>query len=63
MPISRNIHKFDFTGEDSLPDEMIVRLNVLGPGMEDWVLCKLDVVEVVAVYGCQFARLHSQILQ
>ena len=46
FPIRRNIHKFHFTGEDSLTDKMIVHLNVLGSGIKDefftnWILLRL----------------------
>ena len=56
--ICQNIHKFYFTGEDSLVDEMIVYLDVLCQGVEDRVLRKLDIIEVVAIYHCQFKHLH-----
>ena len=36
--IRRNIHKFDFTGKDTLTDEVVVHLDVLGLGVEDEVL-------------------------
>ena len=31
LPIRRNVLKFDFNGKDTLTNEMIVHLNVLGP--------------------------------
>ena len=43
-------------------DKMIVHLNVLGSGMEDGVLRKLDVVEFVVVDHCRIKHLHMQIL-
>ena len=53
MSVCWNIHKFDFTRKDTFADKMIVHLNVLGPSVEDGVLRKLDVVEVVAVDRCR----------
>ena len=38
LPICQNILKFDFTREDTLPDKILVHLNVLSPGVEDGVL-------------------------
>ena len=38
LPIRRDILKFDFTGEDTLADKVVVHLNVLSPGVEDGVL-------------------------
>ena len=49
LPIRRNVLKFDFTGKDTLTDEMVVHLNVLGPCVENGVFRELDAVEVVAV--------------
>ena len=63
LPIRRNIDQFDFIGKDTLADKVVVHLNVLGSGMEDGFLCKLDVVEVVAVDRRQNGDLHMQILQ
>ena len=42
---------------------MIVHLNVLGPSVEDGVLRKLDVVEVVTVDRPPIGHLHVQVLQ
>ena len=53
----------DFTGKDTLADKIVVHLNVLGPGMEDEVLRKLDTVEVVAVDHRRIGHLHLQILK
>ena len=47
-----NIHQFDFTEKDTLADKMAVHLNVLGPGVEDGVLRKLDIVQVGIVDRC-----------
>ena len=44
LSIRRNILKFDFTRKDTLSDEMVVHLNVLGPRVKNWML--LDVVTV-----------------
>ena len=44
-------------------DEMIMHLNVLCPGVEDGVLHKLDVVEVVTVDRRRIGHLHLQILK
>ena len=63
MPIYRNVQKFDFTGKDSLADQMIMHLNVLCQGVEDGVLRKLDVVEVVTLDGTRIRHLHLQILE
>ena len=63
LPIRRNIDQFDFIGKDTLADKVVVHLNVLGSGMEDGVLCKLDVVEVVAVDRRQIRYFHFQILE
>ena len=63
LPIRRNILKFDFTREDTLADKFVVHLNVLSSGVEDGVLHKLDVAEVVAVDRRQIRHLHLQILQ
>ena len=38
LPIRRNIRKFNFTGEDTLVDKVLVHLNVLSLGVEDEVL-------------------------
>ena len=53
-----NIHQFDFTEKDTLADKMAVHLNVLGPGVEDGVLRKLDTVEVVAIDRRRIEHLH-----
>ena len=63
LSIRGNIHEFHFTREDTLADKMIVHLYVLSLGMEDEVLCKLDVAEVVIV-NCRWIRLlHPEILK
>ena len=38
LSIRWNIHQFDFTGHDTLMDEVVVHLDVLGVGVEDEVL-------------------------
>ena len=38
LSIRRNIRKFNFIGEDTLADKVVVHLNVLSLGMEDGVL-------------------------
>ena len=38
LPIRGNILKFNFTGEDTLADKMVVDLNVLSPCVDDRVL-------------------------
>ena len=63
LPIRRNMLKFDFTREDTLTDKMVVHLNVLSPGVEDGVLRKLDVLEVVAVDRRRIRHLHLKILE
>ena len=62
LPIRWNIYKFHFTGKDTLVEKMIVRLNVLGTGVEDEDLRKLDVVEVVAVDRRWIRHLLLQVL-
>ena len=47
--IRQNIRKFNFTREDMLANKVIVHLNVLSPGVEEGILRKMDVVEVVTV--------------
>ena len=37
LSIPQNIDEFHFTGKDALANEVIVHLNVLGPGVEDGV--------------------------
>ena len=61
--VYRNIHKFDFSGEESLVEEMIVYLNVFLLGMKDRVLGKLHTTEVVVVYYSRFRHLDLEILQ
>ena len=61
LPISRNMHQFDFTSEDTLTDKMIVHLNVLGPGVEDRVLCKVDTAKVVTKDRRRIRQLYLQI--
>ena len=51
LPIPQNIHQFAFTGKDTLMDEVVVHLDVLGPCMEDggfanWMLLRLLVLIV-----------------
>ena len=58
----RKAKKFDFSGEDSLVDKMIVHLDVLCSGVEEGVLRKLDVAEVGIVYHCWLGHLYMQIL-
>ena len=38
LPIRRNILKYEFTGEDTLAEKVVVHLNVLSPDVEDGVL-------------------------
>ena len=57
------MRKFDFTREDTLANKMVVHFNVLSSGVEDGVLRKLDVAEVVVVYRHQIIHLHLQILK
>ena len=49
MPSRQNILKFDFTRKDTLTNEMVVHLNVLGLCMENGVLRELDAAEVVGL--------------
>ena len=63
LSIRRNKLKFDITGEYTLTDKMIVHLNVLSSGVEDRVLRKLDVAEVVTVDCHRIRHLHLQMLK
>ena len=63
LPIRQNIHQFDFIGKGLLADKIIVHLNMLGPGVDDGVLHKLDVVEVGIVNRRRIGHLYLQILQ
>ena len=63
LPISRNMHQFDFTSEDTLTDKTIMHLNVLSPGVEYGVLRKVDAAEVVAIDHCRIRHLYLQIPQ
>ena len=63
MPICQDKLKFNFTREGTLTDKMVVHLNVLDPGMEDGVLRKLDVAQVVTIDRRQIRHLHLQILK
>ena len=63
LPIRRNILKFDFTREDTLADKVVVHLNVLSSGVEDGVLHKLDIAEVVGIDRRRIERIHLQILE
>ena len=63
LSIHRNIDYFDFTRKEMLVEKMVVHLNVLGPGVENGVLHKLDVVEVVTVAHRRIGHLHLQILE
>ena len=56
------MHKFDLTGKDTLVDKVAMHLNVLGPGMEDEVLRKLDTIEVITVDHRRIRHLHMHIL-
>ena len=49
LPIRRNVLRFNFTKKDTLTDEMIVHLNVLGPCVENGVFRELDAAEIVLV--------------
>jgi hypothetical protein len=57
LPIRRNISQFDFTGEDSLLDKMIVHFDVLSPCVKNRVFCELDAAEVVAINHRQIRHL------
>ena len=46
-----------------LSDKMVVHLNVLSLGVEDGVLHKLDIAEVVTIDRCRIGHLHLQILE
>ena len=59
MPICWNIHKFDFTRENSLAEKVIMYVNVLHSGVEDGVLGELDVAEVVVIYHGRFGHLYT----
>ena len=50
LSIRRNVLKFDFTRNDTLTDEMILHLNVLGLCVEDKVFREMDFAKVVVVY-------------
>ena len=63
LPIRWKICKFYFTRENTLANKMVVHLNVLSPGVEDGVLRKLDVLEVVAVDRRRIRHLHLKILE
>ena len=63
LTICQKISKFHLTKNDSLSEKMVVHLNVLFPGVEDGVLGKLDVAEVVVVNRRRIRHLHLQILE
>ena len=63
LSIRRNILKFDFTRKDTLTDEMIVHLNVLGLCEENRVLRELDAVEAVTVDRRRIGHLLLKILK
>jgi hypothetical protein len=63
LPIRRNIFQFDFTGKDTLPNEMVVHFDVLCPCVKNGVLRKLDAAEVVAVDHRQIRHLLMQVLE
>ena len=49
LPFRWNINQFDFIRENKLADEVVMHLNVLGPGVENGILRELDAAEAVAV--------------
>jgi hypothetical protein len=55
--------QFDLTGKDSLPDEMIVHFDVLGPRMKNWVFRELNTAEVVAIDHRRIRHLLMQVLE
>jgi hypothetical protein len=63
LPIRGNILQFDFTGKDTLPDKMVMHLDVLCPCVKDRVLRKLDAAEVVGVDHHRIRHLLIQILE
>ena len=61
--ISLNIPEFDFTAHNPLANEMVVHFDMLGTSVEDRVLCKLDVVEVVAIDHRPIDNLYLQFIR
>jgi hypothetical protein len=55
--------QFDFTGKDSLPDEMIVHIDVLRLCVKNWVFRELNAPEVVAVDQRRIKHLLMQVLE
>jgi hypothetical protein len=55
--------QFHFTGENTLPDEMIMHLNVLRPCVKNKVFRELNAAEVVAVDYRRFRHLLMQLLE
>jgi hypothetical protein len=63
LPIRRNMFQFHLTGEDTLPDEMIVHFDVRRPYVKNRVFRELDAAEVVAIDHCRIRHLLMQILE
>ena len=55
--------KFNFTGEDTLTEKVVVHLNVLSSGVEYGVLRKLDAAQVVAIDRHRIGDLLLQVLK
>jgi hypothetical protein len=55
--------QFDFTGKDSLPNEMIVHFYVLRPCVKNRVFRELNAAEVVTMDHRQIRHLLMQVLE
>jgi hypothetical protein len=55
--------QFDFTGEDTLLDEMIVHFDMLRPCLKNRVFRELNAVEVVEVDHRRIRHLLMQVLE
>jgi hypothetical protein len=55
--------QFDFTGEDTLPDEMVVHLDVLHPCVKYGVFRELNAAEVVTLDHRRIRHLLMQVLE
>ena len=51
LQVCIDVLQVDISSEDSLSNEMLVHLDVLGPSMEDWISSEVNTAHVVAVEG------------
>ena len=55
--------QINISGQNSLLDEVIVHLNVLGPSVKDWVPSQVNTTHIVAIEESQICNGNVKILQ